>query len=215
MNNYPENDYRSFLEHSSKGSTWKNHKYIEIINGRYIYPATQTIKGVAGAAKTGGVRGAVGYLSTKKKQSQINKNKVAGTGSADYAASDSRKVRAQRTVRNALSRVSDAYANTKNTIKENRRQKKLENARADIRRRMAANTGSADYAASDSRKVRAQRAVRSVKSAVSNRANKARSTASSLYNRARRSLSSYKYNRTAKKANRRGRNNSKYGGGAR
>lgn len=27
------------IQHSAKGTTWKNHKYIKIINGRYIYPA--------------------------------------------------------------------------------------------------------------------------------------------------------------------------------
>lgn len=27
-----------YLEHSTKGSTWGNHKYIAIKNGRYIYP---------------------------------------------------------------------------------------------------------------------------------------------------------------------------------
>ena len=35
---YPQNDFRDYLEHSAKGQKWKNHKYIEIRNGRYIYP---------------------------------------------------------------------------------------------------------------------------------------------------------------------------------
>ena len=35
---FPQNDWRSYLEHSAKGQVWKNHKYIEIRNGRYIYP---------------------------------------------------------------------------------------------------------------------------------------------------------------------------------
>ena len=35
---YPTNDYRDYLEHSARGQTWKNHKYIAIRNGRYIYP---------------------------------------------------------------------------------------------------------------------------------------------------------------------------------
>lgn len=29
------------LEHSAKGSTWKHHKYIKIVNGRYIYPSNK------------------------------------------------------------------------------------------------------------------------------------------------------------------------------
>ena len=36
---HPENDYRSYLEHSYKGTHWKKgHKYIRVENGRYIYP---------------------------------------------------------------------------------------------------------------------------------------------------------------------------------
>lgn len=35
---YPQNDFRDYLEHSVKGQTWKNHKYIRKENGRYIYP---------------------------------------------------------------------------------------------------------------------------------------------------------------------------------
>lgn len=39
MSIYPDNDYRSYLAHSAKGTHWKNgHKYIAIKNGRYIYP---------------------------------------------------------------------------------------------------------------------------------------------------------------------------------
>lgn len=29
--------YRNSLMHSPKGTTWKNHKYIKIVDGRYIY----------------------------------------------------------------------------------------------------------------------------------------------------------------------------------
>lgn len=39
---YPENDYRRYLRHSAKGTTWGNHKYISIVNGRYIYPEQKT-----------------------------------------------------------------------------------------------------------------------------------------------------------------------------
>lgn len=30
-------NFENYLEHSKKGSSWKNHKYIRIENGRYIY----------------------------------------------------------------------------------------------------------------------------------------------------------------------------------
>lgn len=32
----------TYLIHSAKGSTWKKHKYIKIVNGRYIYPKKET-----------------------------------------------------------------------------------------------------------------------------------------------------------------------------
>ena len=38
LTEFPANDYRSYLAHSAKGQTWKQHKYIAIRNGRYIYP---------------------------------------------------------------------------------------------------------------------------------------------------------------------------------
>lgn len=33
------------LEHSIKGSTWKNHKYIRKEGDRYIYPRTKQVSG--------------------------------------------------------------------------------------------------------------------------------------------------------------------------
>lgn len=39
MNEYPNNDYRDYIEHSAKGQKWKNHKYLyKTANGRYVYP---------------------------------------------------------------------------------------------------------------------------------------------------------------------------------
>lgn len=44
---YPENDYRTYLEHSAKGQTWSKHKYLYITpGGRYVYPEVQTAKRV-------------------------------------------------------------------------------------------------------------------------------------------------------------------------
>lgn len=36
---FPDNDYRNYLEHGTKGKrwTWKNHKYTDIVNGVYVY----------------------------------------------------------------------------------------------------------------------------------------------------------------------------------
>lgn len=35
---YPRNDYRSYIQHSAKGTTWGKHKYIKKVNDRYFYP---------------------------------------------------------------------------------------------------------------------------------------------------------------------------------
>lgn len=48
--NYPENDWRNYLEHST--GEWKVHKYIQKIGDRYIYPATRRVAtAVAGLSK--------------------------------------------------------------------------------------------------------------------------------------------------------------------
>lgn len=60
MNNnnssFPENDYRSYLAHSAKGTTWGNHRYIRIENGRYIYPEDLN-KGGNGVTRSNRPRG--------------------------------------------------------------------------------------------------------------------------------------------------------------
>lgn len=38
----------TYIVHSSKGQTWKDHKYLRIENGRYIYPTTAPASGLAG-----------------------------------------------------------------------------------------------------------------------------------------------------------------------
>lgn len=47
MSEYPYNDYRYYLQHSAKGTTWekKDHKYLYIDeNGNYIYDYGSQIK---------------------------------------------------------------------------------------------------------------------------------------------------------------------------
>ena len=119
MNNYPENDYRLYLQHGTKGKTWTwpDHKYLaKTAEGVYLYTKEQLenarkkgvafvtnassnlkstvkdVKGTVNAAKTGGIRGALGYLSDRKKQKQTNRDTIAKTGYADYAASESKEV---------------------------------------------------------------------------------------------------------------------------
>lgn len=109
-NQYPENDYRCYLEHGTKGKhwTWPDHKYIDIINGRYIYPATQaikravgqvtsgqivrdtvrTVKGAYNAAKTGGLKGTAEYLKSERNRKKEDGINARNSASSDYAESD-------------------------------------------------------------------------------------------------------------------------------
>lgn len=113
MNNYetyPENDYRLYLQHATKGKTWtwKDHKYIDVINGRYIYPAKKAVsnaissvtsgqvvrdivgvvKGTYRAAKAGGLSNARDYLKSRIRQRKNNKLFAENSASSDYAESD-------------------------------------------------------------------------------------------------------------------------------
>ena len=55
MNTYPENDYRTFLQHSIKGSERKNHKYISRKigkSGKWIYTYSSS-PNKSGSGKSG------------------------------------------------------------------------------------------------------------------------------------------------------------------
>lgn len=60
MKYYPLNDFRDYIEHSSKGQKWKKHKYLYIdSNGRYVYSKD--------APKTSGNHGGGKSTMTSKK----------------------------------------------------------------------------------------------------------------------------------------------------
>lgn len=63
-----KNDYLDYLEHSAKGSSWKEHKYIAIKNGKYIYEtAKNKVKSTAENVKN---------AVTKKIEDQKNVNEI-------------------------------------------------------------------------------------------------------------------------------------------
>lgn len=64
------------LEHSYKGTEWKNHKYIKKENGRYVYPTKTT----ADTGKSG--------RKVKKKKSAYNKNVLNTATSLASVGSD-------------------------------------------------------------------------------------------------------------------------------
>ena len=82
MNNYPENDYRNYLEHSFLGTQWKKAtKYLFKKNGRYYYP---------------------GDVAESTARSSSRNNSAYRTGSYDNKVSDSlRKNRVGRSVSRA------------------------------------------------------------------------------------------------------------------
>lgn len=119
---YPENDYRSYLAHSAKGSHWKNgHKYIAIKNGRYIYPedlvkgvknVANTAKAVANEARTFkddaelmGVKSAIGNAMVREAD--------RGNGIIKYKADADRqrRERQQRKAEKKRKRAQKAYNN--------------------------------------------------------------------------------------------------------
>lgn len=68
------------LYHAEKGSTWSNHKYIRIENGRYIYP--EDLEGNSGSTK--GSSTASGAAKTNIKADQAAKAKAAAQYQIDY-----------------------------------------------------------------------------------------------------------------------------------
>lgn len=56
-----------YLEHSAKGTTWKNHKYIKKVGSRYVYPAKKAIGVKASQAKQAVTSGASKVASNAKK----------------------------------------------------------------------------------------------------------------------------------------------------
>lgn len=68
------------LYHAEKGSTWSNHKYIRIENGRYIYP--EDLEGNSGSTK--GSSTASGAAKTNIKADQAAKAKAKAQYQIDY-----------------------------------------------------------------------------------------------------------------------------------
>lgn len=122
-NQYPDNDYRYYLEHGTKGKTWTwpDHKYLaKTAEGIYIYTKEQLenarkkgyvfvnnaansvkdvskgIKGLATATKNGGIKGAISYTKQQRSKARDTKDFVQGLASNDYSQSDSKKVRSDR-----------------------------------------------------------------------------------------------------------------------
>lgn len=155
MNNYdqyPENDYRYYLQHDTKGKHWQwpDHKYIaKTIEGAYIYTkeqlnaarkrgvalvtnATSTVKNtvkdvknIAEAAKSSGVKGAYTYVKQKHEIRKLINNNI---GSSDNAASDSKKLSRQRANREKAAQKA-AEKEAKALAKKQKKEKKIREKR--------------------------------------------------------------------------------------
>ena len=119
---YPDNDYRYYLQHSAKGTTWGDHKYIAIENGRYIYP--EDVKRFGGAGRPRGRQRNITGTATVFKQ---NKG-VAGYGnvSSSNAAYDRFKNRSSS--QKMIDSAKASYVKDKNKAKSaiEKEKKKLE-----------------------------------------------------------------------------------------
>lgn len=66
---------RTYLSHSAKGSSWKKHKYVKVVDGKYFYPPSYE----GGRTIDGPVAKAKGLISGKKedeKKTELDLNKV-------------------------------------------------------------------------------------------------------------------------------------------
>ena len=94
MHDYPNNDYRAYLQHSAKGTSWGDHMYkaIEYINGkkRYIYDTAQSASNQA--------RQTVQNVGTQARRAQLQ---------ADYQATIAR-AKARNTARHVKTNVNAA-----------------------------------------------------------------------------------------------------------
>ena len=131
MNIFKEAVYRSHLEHSAKGQSWGQHKYIAIKNGRYIYPedlkgdkhnefkridAVDKNKQVIAARKKwiGGTGINTGHINTVSKNSSAGKanEKAALEYSVSKTPHEGSKVRARAEYKKAVDQAGkdrDAY----------------------------------------------------------------------------------------------------------
>lgn len=118
-NQYPENDWRNYLEHSAKGQRWPDHKYIDIINGVYVYTKDQLdrVRKRAGQAVRGGVdRARKGVNTLRSKQ-------ILGTTRAKMAVGNAVKEGAER-VGSITKRAIRTVRNAPDVIAQRRRAKK-------------------------------------------------------------------------------------------
>lgn len=89
MSEYPYNDYRYYLRHSAKGTTWekKDHKYLYIDeNGNYIYDYSSQIDDLKGQATSAAANHIINNATIKPSddeyERQAIKNLTASKGEA-------------------------------------------------------------------------------------------------------------------------------------
>lgn len=75
------------LSHSIEGSTWKDHKYVAIVNGKYIYP--EDLKNGGSASKSGIISGAVKTIKGSESSSTAASASSNASGSAQSSSSES------------------------------------------------------------------------------------------------------------------------------
>lgn len=143
MNNYPENDYRLYLQHGTKGKTWTwpDHKYLYVDkNGNYVYPrdipknAARAIKKKANSVKSA-ISNAVSEVKSGNAARNL-KNKLTATSqklkttAASFTPKNIKRnfyksTGNELTAKNVLSAVVEGYKERSANRKQKRAEAKL------------------------------------------------------------------------------------------
>lgn len=113
------------IMHSAKGSHWKNHKYIKVVDGKYIYPETMGPGLRRLASDTAAERIDEEQRREREKQAQANRSKAQRQGIRRTAAERERQREAarQKAEREALNERNLDAARNKANARRNQQQK--------------------------------------------------------------------------------------------
>lgn len=176
MSNYPENDYRNYLEHSL--GEWKVHKYIQKIGDRYIYPKTRKIAtAVAGLSKKNRERKF--YKEHGMSSQSYDRKMYRETGLTKGQRRRKAVADALRSIPGSIASAARSGANSLRKVPgEIKRRATLASARRDLRKRVAANEERRLYR--ETGLTKNQRRLSNLKSAASRTKQKARTAVASL-----------------------------------
>ena len=175
--NYPDNDYRDYLEHSA--GQWLHHKYLYIKNGRYYYDADVARQKVANRLHSAGTNARIAVGNAKAKARTAKRNASTAWSNRNSTIDTSRQKLANRlhsAGTSARIAVGNAKAKARTTKKNASTAWGNRNSTIDTLRQRLANrlhsTGTNARIAVGNAKAKARTAKRNVSNAASNAANR-------------------------------------------